>query len=167
MSRSRRWCGSRTWTTSKAFQSSNSSLESCIVVQSDLIGDVVGPVIHIGVPFIAGTSHQSSIQLMRIVLGGVSKGVPCALSWGAGTGGCLVMRLLGIVVTKPNHITSSTVSKHVSNLLVSIGCVFSSFDSSISSLKLTFLYTLKNIKNRLYYVLLPPNRWKQSWKHIC
>ena len=164
MSRSRRWCGSRTWTTSKAFQSSNSSLESCIVVQSDLIGDVVGPVIHIGVPFIAGTSHQSSIQLMRIVLGGVSKGVPCALSWGAGTGGCLVMRLLGIVVTKPNHITSSTVSKHVSNLLVSIGCVFSSFDSSIGSLKLTFFSYEKTWKQ---IISLPPNRWKQSWKHIC
>ena len=56
------------------------------------------------------------------------------------------MRLLGIVVTKPNHITSSTVSKHVSNLLVSIGCVFSSFDSSIGSLQRLFLDSVKNSK---------------------
>ena len=119
---------------SSGLQTSYSTLEAGIVVQGDLIHDIVSSVILILIIGISRTPNKSSIELVGIIVGGVSESCPSTFSRITFTSCSFVVRLQGIIVSKPYNITSARVSQHVAYLLISIGSVDISLDPSIGSL---------------------------------
>ena len=63
----------------QAFEACDGALEPGVVVEGDLRHDVVRPVVLVGVIRGGRTSHQGSIQLVRIILARVTEGSPGAL----------------------------------------------------------------------------------------
>ena len=75
--------------TREALEACDGALESGVVVEGDLRHDVVRPVVLVGVIRGGRTSHQGSIQLVRIIFARVTEGSPGALGGWGGTGSCL------------------------------------------------------------------------------
>ena len=73
----------------EALETCNGALESGVVVEGDLSHDVVRPVVLVGVVRGGRTSHEGPIQLVRVILAGVTEGSPGALSRRRGTSCCL------------------------------------------------------------------------------
>merc|ERR1712226_1205355 len=113
-----------------AFQTCYSSLESGVVITSDLILDVIVSPIIIIVP-LSWSSNESTIQYLWVG-SGVIIIVPATACWSPWAGSCSMMRSLWRVITESYNITPATISQHVMYLLSSEVSGFSRDNSSIS-----------------------------------
>ena len=75
--------------TCQALEACHGALEAGVVVEGDLRHDVVRPVVLVEVIGGRRSSNQGSVQLVRVVLAGVTEGSPGALSRRGSTSCCL------------------------------------------------------------------------------
>ena len=124
-------------------------MEASVVVEGDLCHDVVRPFVLVVVVRSAGSSHQSTVELVRVRFAGVSKGSPIAGCWDGPAGSSLpvslilnllriylVVGLLWEVVPVANDVAELpwVVTQHVSNLTTGICSVLGCLDPSIGCL---------------------------------
>merc|ERR1712226_672640 len=114
-----------------AFQTCYGSLESGVVITSNLILDVIISPIIIIVP-LSWSSNESSIQYLWVGSGVVII-VPATACWSPRAGSGSMMRSLWRIITESYNITPATVSQHVMYLLSSEVSGLARDDSSISS----------------------------------
>ena len=125
-------------------------MEASIVVEGDLGHDVVRPLVLVVVIWSTGSSHQGTVELVRVCFACVSKRSPIAGCWSRLAGSSLslylicnmlriynlVVGLLWEVVPIANDVAESAwvVAQHVSNLTAGICSVLCCLDPSIGCL---------------------------------
>ena len=114
-------------------KSSKGSLESCVVVQSDLIGDVVLAVVHKLVIGSARSSQEGTSQLLRV--GSTGRGLRPSTTASGGARARAVMGADWRVNAKADHETAASGSKGVVNLALGEGNICCTVNAGISSLK--------------------------------
>ena len=135
--------------TGQCLQARHSALEASVVVEGDLCHDVVRPLVLVVVVRSAGSSHQSTVELVRVRFACVSKGSPIAGCWeglaGSGLPVSLTLNLLRIylvvgllwkVVPVANDVAKLpwVFPEHVVNLTTGVCSVLSYLDPSVGCL---------------------------------